>query len=103
QSEEKPLRKSEVLSQEMKDEVLIYHLSAFRVHSLESGVTSIWQMCDGETTVAAMAQRLGVTEDVVALGLRRLERAGLLKTARIPWRLSCTRRDLMQRVEIGRA
>ena len=96
QSTAKPLRNTEVLTQSLQDELVIYDLGSTTAHSLESTLASVWQMCDGETEIQEMAQKLGVTEDLIGLAVRRLERAGLLTSARIPWQLSTSRRALLQ-------
>ena len=69
----------------------------FQLEVPEDGVTSIWRLCDGVSSIRQIAEKLEVSEDVVALDVRRLQRAGLLESPRQRWRLSCTRRDLMQR------
>ncbi len=96
QSTAKPLRNTEVLTQSLQDELVIYDLGSTTAHSLESTLASVWQMCDGETEIQEMAQRLGVTEDLIGLAVRRLERASLLTSTRIPWQLTTSRRALLQ-------
>lgn len=89
-----PSRRDDVLSKSVQDEVIVYDLSKFQSHCLESSVAAIWEMCDGETKVSEMAKRLQVSEDVIGLGLRRLEKIGLMNSPRVPWRLSLSRREL---------
>jgi hypothetical protein len=93
-SPHKPCRRDDVLSKSVQDELIVYDLSQFQSHCLESSVAAIWEMCDGHTTVAEMAQRLQVSEDVVGLGLRRLEKIGLMNSPRVAWTLSLSRREL---------
>lgn len=95
QLQHRPLRKTEILSHDVHEEVIVYDLALGHAHSLEPSLASLWKLCDGETTVEQIAERLGTSVDVVGLGLRRLDRAELLETPKVPWKLSGSRRDLL--------
>lgn len=69
----------------LPDEVLVYDLKRHKAHCLNQTAASVWERCDGRTTVAEMASQLGrdlntpVHEDVVWLALERLENVHLLQ------------------------
>lgn len=53
----KPRTRSEkLLLQELPDEVLIYDLERNEVHCLNGSAARVWALCDGERTVAEIAQ-----------------------------------------------
>jgi hypothetical protein len=70
--------------QEAGSELVIYDQDRARAHRLNPSAALVWRRCDGQTTVAemaeALAEELGVPNDetVVWLALDRLEQARLL-------------------------
>lgn len=82
-------RTVDVLIQPLSDEVLVYDLQRDRAHCLNPMAAQVWQQCDGQTSVAIMAQRLApvgqpaLPLDVVWLALEQLSKAHLL-TERFP-------------------
>jgi hypothetical protein len=67
-------------------ELLVYDLESHDAHCLNGVAAAVWQLCDGESTVAAIADRLreqhggSSDETVVWQALRELDRAALLDT-----------------------
>lgn len=101
-------RQDELVIQELADEVLVYDLERNKAHCLGHTAAMVWKHCDGQKTIAELAQVTGgelqtpVAEDVVWLALEQLGRARLLqeRVAR-PAAASgsgLTRRQLMGRV-----
>jgi hypothetical protein len=83
---ERPKARSQGLSvQELDTELLVFDEPAQRAHCLNSTAARVWRYCDGNTTVAAMAARLGadagasVNDDVVFLALSELGDRDLLE------------------------
>jgi len=78
-------RRDRLLVREMGDEIVVYDLERHRAHCLTRTAASIWRLCDGQKTVAELAQaveqelHVQVDEEVVWLVLNRLERAHLLQ------------------------
>jgi hypothetical protein len=66
-------------------ELLVYDLERHEAHCLNGAAASIWQLCDGATSVAEMAQaiarerNLEADEDLVWRALIQLEEAFLLE------------------------
>lgn len=52
-------RSTQLLVQELPDEVLIYDVERNEVHCLNGSAARIWALCDGERTVAEIASQLG--------------------------------------------
>jgi hypothetical protein len=69
----------------LSGETLVYDLGDHTAHCLNHTVAAVWERCDGQTTVADLASRLGqhlnapVPEEVVWLALEQLERVHLLQ------------------------
>lgn len=82
----KPLaRNSEIVIQEMGEEVLIYDLRSDKAFSFNSTTVKIWQLCNGKNSVADIATKLSVefgelvSEDLVLLALKTLQKENLLE------------------------
>ena len=52
-------RKSQLLVQELPDEVLVYDVERNEVHCLNGTAARVWALCDGEHTVSEIAKQLG--------------------------------------------
>jgi len=83
---ERPKARSQGLTvQELDTELLVYDETAARAHCLNSTAALVWRYCDGNTTVAAMAARLGadagasVDDDIVLFALSELGERNLLE------------------------
>jgi hypothetical protein len=95
-----------LIVKEVVDETLVYDRRRHQAHCLNRTAALVWSYCDGRTSAAEMASRLGaelaapVDEAVVWLALERLRKAHLLQDGdgspaaggRRP------RRDLLQRL-----
>jgi hypothetical protein len=103
-------RKEGLLVETLPDEVLVYDLDRKKAHCLNQTAAMIWNECDGNKTATQIAARLsdesgkGVPEEVVWLGLARLEKTHLLKERITPptaTRLS--RREVIRRIGVAAA
>ncbi len=52
-------RSTQLLVQELPDEVLIYDLEVNEVHCLNGSAARVWALCDGQRTISEIAQQLG--------------------------------------------
>jgi hypothetical protein len=76
-------RTTELVIQEIEGETLVYDLRSDKAHCLNGSAARVWKLCDGETSIAAMTEKIesqsgAVGEDFVRLGLSGLAAAGLL-------------------------
>jgi hypothetical protein len=95
-------RTDRLLVEELNGEALVYDLDSNIVHHLDHRATQVWRWCDGKTTEATIARRIGleVTADsggVVETALRQLQAAGLLLLAKDAGR-PLTRREMLTKV-----
>lgn len=73
-----------ILTTAAGDDVVLYDEVATKAHRLNRSAAFVWQRCDGETTVAEIAELLGretgvpADESLVLLALDELQAAGLL-------------------------
>jgi hypothetical protein len=78
-------RTDELVVKELGDEMLVYDLARHRAHCLNRTAAVVWRHCDGERTVAELAQllegegELPSHETVVWMALDRLAKARLLQ------------------------
>jgi hypothetical protein len=101
-------REDGLMVRELPDEVLVYDLGRHKAHCLNSTAALIWKHCDGKSSVADIAARLGnelqlpVDEEVVWIGVRRLGRANLLQTRVTPPAdvVRKSRREVMQKLAL---
>jgi hypothetical protein len=77
-------RKDGLVIRELTDEVLVYDLVRNKAHCLNDTAARVWKLCDGETSVTDIAQRLesdlgtDIGEDVVSYALAKLDTNHLL-------------------------
>ena len=80
-----PKAKTNILVEEMADETLVYDLDRHRAHTLNATAAFLLGAADGTRSEAELAELASeefgspATEEVVRLGLQRLERASLLE------------------------
>lgn len=78
-------RQSNIVVQELENEILIYDLKTNKAYSLNETSAMIWQLCDGQKTVTEISQSLAgklkqpITEDVIWLALDQFKRDNLLE------------------------
>jgi hypothetical protein len=79
-------REARLLVRELAEEVLVYDEEGHRAHCLNRTAALVWKSCDGRTSVARIAERVGaqmsahVSEEVVWLALEQLAEFELLST-----------------------
>jgi hypothetical protein len=78
-------RTEHLVTRDMPDEVLIYDLKSHKAHCLNHTAATVWQYCDGQTSVPEIAARLRDNHDAVAdeslvwLAVKQLGKADLLQ------------------------
>ena len=78
-------RREDLVIQDLNEEVLVYDRNRHKAHSLNKTAAFIWKQCDGQTTVADIARRMGrefdtpVDDNLVWLGIKQLAGSRLLK------------------------
>jgi hypothetical protein len=71
--------------EKLDQELCIYDWQRMEVHNLNPTAAKVWELCDGQTSPAQMAEKLQAeldmphTEELVWLTLARLEKANLLQ------------------------
>jgi hypothetical protein len=99
-------RQDQLLMREVGDELVVYDQERHRAHRLNRTAALVWRHCDGQTTVAELAEllhhefNLPANEEVIWLALDRLEKAHLLQE-RLPRSTKAagvSRRQVMRRL-----
>jgi len=102
-------RRARIIVKKLRDEVLVYDLDRDKAHCLNRSAAAVWQCCDGRTTPAQIASKLGkktgqaIDERVVWLALDQLGRDHLLEQ-RMNWPASfpsISRREAVRRIGLG--
>ena len=103
----KPIsRKSNIVVQELKNEVLIYDLTINKAFCLNPTSTLIWQLCDGKLSIAEMSRVLSqklhtpITEDLIWLALDQFKQDNLLEQSQ-PLKIEfggLSRREIIRKV-----
>lgn len=104
-------RTSDLVTQQLPDELLVYDLNRHKAHCLNSTAAFIWKHCDGQTSVPEMAEKLqhetgaAVDEKVVWLGLKQLADRHLLQGRLAPPSrfTAISRREAIQRIGLASA
>ena len=99
-------RSDRLVTRSLGNELLVYDLERHKAYCLNQMAMEVFRLCDGKTTIPAMAVRVSdvvgvsVAEDAVRLGLARLNKAHLLDGP-ANWTKRRSRRDMLR--TIGRA
>lgn len=89
----KPIaRDAELLVEQFDGDAVIYDQRSHRVHRLDKRAHRIWRSCDGQSTIAELADRNGCSREIVELTLDKLQTADLLDGDRLRLR---SRRQLV--------
>ena len=78
-------RSTNIVVQELKDEVLIYDLDKNKAYCLNETSALVWQLCDGKNTASEISDKIStqlrtlVSEDLVWLALDQFSKDGLLE------------------------
>jgi hypothetical protein len=99
-------REDKLLIRTLSDETLVYDLKRDQAHCLNRTAATVWQCCDGRTTIAELAEKLrsqcnlAADETAVWLALRQLQKACLLcEPVRPPAeQIRTSRRDLIRKL-----
>jgi hypothetical protein len=75
-----------LIVRELGEETLVYDRLSYRAHWLSPALARVFRACDGKLTAAELAQGLRsdgaeLDERLIAIGLERLRRAGLVEVA----------------------
>jgi coenzyme PQQ synthesis protein D (PqqD) len=98
-----PVRK-DLLFRNLSDEMILYDKTTHRAHCLNRTAAAVWNLCDGNNSVAEIARRLGLesAKDVIWAALRQLNKSGLLQNQIPPSITSDTlsRRELVKKMGV---
>jgi hypothetical protein len=72
-------RSTDLIIEELGEELLIYDSTADRAHSLTPVAAKVWRSCDGNTSAPELSTKLGLDADVVARALDELSGCDLLE------------------------
>jgi hypothetical protein len=101
-----PPRRKPMIVRHLAQECLLVDTETNRAHCLNAIAARVWQLCDGQTSVASMATILrqeyasSIDETLVWVALKQLRRAGLLpRTTAFPDTVVfITRREAVQKL-----
>lgn len=103
-----PLARTEGLSlTHLGEELMLYDEQSHKAHSLNATASWVWQHCDGQTSIAELAEGLhrerGLprSEEIVRLALDQLARRGLLQNQSAPVPTPVGRRDTLKALAIA--
>jgi len=93
-------RHDKLTVRELADETLVYDLVAAKAHCLNRTAALVWTHCDGQTSLAALAERLDIPEPAVGLAVEQLERRHLLQGSgeKLSAATRQARRDLLKKI-----
>ena len=102
-------RKENLIVKEVDGETLVYDVANDKAHCLNQTAARIWQYCDGNRSIAEIAELMStpgntpVADAVVLLALDQLQKFALLETKHEPvFQLGgMNRRELARRVGLG--
>lgn len=102
-------RHAGLVVQEMPDETLIYDLDGHKAYCLNQTAASVWQACDGKTSVADIIREFEAggngkaSEDLVWLALDQINASGLLANTIERPSGGQTRRQMIRKIGLATA
>ena len=102
-------RSNGIVVEELADEMLVYDLNRDRAHCLNQTAANVWKLCDGKSSPAEIASRLGTelepaaAQEVVWTAIDQLGRAGLLENKLKRPTAAISRRDVMKKIAVAAA
>jgi hypothetical protein len=99
-------RSSDLLTEEIGGELLVFDILSNRAHCLNGSAAAIWQHCDGSRSLAAIAEQLfpalerSEGEQMVRVGVERLRRRQLLKNSPHDPAVDLSKRHLIKKMAI---
>jgi hypothetical protein len=102
---EAPLaRSSDLIIEELGDELLVYDTNNDRAHSLSPEAARVWHACDGRTTAERLTVQLGLEREVVDQALEELSACELLEVRPMIVADGSTRREVtIKMAKVGAA
>jgi len=102
-------RQEDIVVQELNDEVLIYDLKENKAFCLNETSALVWQMCNGENSVADISQTIGkklnspANEDLVWLAIDQLKKENLIANSEevVPNFNGLSRREVIRKVGLS--
>ncbi len=97
-------QRSGLSTQQVESETVVFNEGTGKVVCLNRIAAVVWELCDGRTSIAAIAQLTSekldapVTEDLVNFALRGLQKQKLLEEQQLVISPVLTRRSLVQRL-----
>lgn len=98
------IRQTGLVTQELKNEILIYNLTTHKALCLNSSMALIWNSCNGETTFEQLIDtfkdkhQLKINEDFVWLAIDELAKADLIESGSIRYNDQISRRKALLKI-----
>jgi hypothetical protein len=93
-------RKNDILVHRVDDEVVVYDKKRSEAHRLNRTASEVWDLIDGERSIADIAAALSIDESIVSLSVDELARVRLLDACES---LSLSRRAAVRRIAAAAA
>jgi Coenzyme PQQ synthesis protein D (PqqD) len=97
-------RNSDLLTEEIDGELLIFDVLSNRAHCLNRSAAAIWQHCDGSRSLGALATHLFPAlertegEQLVRVGVERLRRRRLLEDSTVEPMVDLSKRHMIKKM-----
>ena len=97
-------RSSDLIIEELGDEVLVYDTNNDRAHSLSPAAARVWNNCNGRTTAEMLSVQLGIEREIVDQALEELTACDLLEVKPMIVADGSTRREVtIKMAKVGAA
>lgn len=93
-------RPNDILVHHVDDEVVVYDKKRREAHRLNRTASEVWDLIDGERSIAEIAAALDIDESIVSLSVDELARVQLLDAGES---LSVSRRAALRRIATAAA
>ena len=94
-------RNTDIVEQDLGNEVLLYNLKTHRFFNLNETSAIVYKACDGNTTFADLKSKHKFTDDLIYLALDELKRYDLLGDYQSEYFGNLPRREVIKRVGLA--
>lgn len=95
------VKQSDIVIQNIGDELLIYNLKTNQAYSLNETSKNIYQFCNGKTSFDELKQKFNYSDDLIFLALDELKRNDLIEESYQSKFAGVSRREVIRKVGLS--
>lgn len=95
------MRTSEIVVQELHNDLLIYDISTHQAYTLNETSAKVFKACDGKTSFDELKRKYKFTDDLIYLALDELKANNLIEDYTVGYFAGMSRREVIKKVGLA--